>query len=387
MALLLTSRCALLRDGEPYQPAIDALQRLSAGDDGAVGVLSRNSRPAWWDRATAGTDIAFVQVQSRGNGEAIRTVAERLSMDPHQVLVLAADRMDVAMAKNGHATLLKPGWIDDAAAESTRGAGIPVETPEELEEVAGCLDRWSGGWFWGTSQPRMEVRVLFDPSRKTSTSFKETFFKEKFTRIVKERGPQSNAMAALLCRSILHDFPPLPKTKTAFALIPGSSSGNDDTDALSETLHAVRTATSRVRLAYRGKPILERTVAGTPRHKQPGNDRTDPTGQLNSMRVNPHYRDKLVGRTIYLLDDFTTHGVSFCVGRALLLAAGALQVNAVAFGKFGGCFRFQDIRLREESDCFLKGEKPFDAKPPIVCEPLPKSRPHAEFEKAFPSES
>ena len=58
------------------------------------------------------------------------------------------------------------------------------------------------------------------------------------------------------------------------------------------------------------------------------------TTQTNTVHVNPSYRGKLVDRTIFVFDDFTTSGMSLDWARNLLLSAGAAKAVLVTIGKF-----------------------------------------------------
>lgn len=60
-----------------------------------------------------------------------------------------------------------------------------------------------------------------------------------------------------------------------------------------------------------------------------------PEMQMSTVHVKADYRHKLSGRTVVLIDDFTTEGTSLEWGRRLLLAAGAARVVLLAVGKFG----------------------------------------------------
>ena len=60
-----------------------------------------------------------------------------------------------------------------------------------------------------------------------------------------------------------------------------------------------------------------------------------PEMQMRTVHLNPAYRTKLPGKTIILIDDFSTEGTSLEWGRRLLLAAGAARVVMLSIGKFG----------------------------------------------------
>ena len=56
--------------------------------------------------------------------------------------------------------------------------------------------------------------------------------------------------------------------------------------------------------------------------------------QINTVHVNPSYRDKIAGKRILVIDDFTTDGYSLECARNLLLEAGASDVVAAVIGRY-----------------------------------------------------
>ena len=349
MALVLTSPSCVAPNGTPRNALVKRLRLL--GKEGSVALLSRSPKPDWFDSAF-GDDVLFFRVPYRGNGEFIKQNAERLQRSPHEMLVLAGNDHDIALAKNGGAVLIGAGWSDDPAVART---GLRVKKARDFDEIARLLDEWPGSWFWQAEVSQMRVRALADLSTYYKPAEQEKFG-EDVTDLVKEGGPRLTALTALLCRSYLSEDS--TEKNLAYALYPSSSSNNDDTDTLSQTLHAFRTVTSQVRFAKRDEPILVRHRPA-PKRSSGGTDRGDPTDELNSLHVNTEYRGKLRGRVVVLLDDCTTHGLSFSVARTLLLAAGAEEVLAIALGKLGNRFVFTDIKLKVTTDCYKQGDKSF----------------------------
>jgi hypothetical protein len=57
--------------------------------------------------------------------------------------------------------------------------------------------------------------------------------------------------------------------------------------------------------------------------------------QSNTMRVNPEHRQRIQGKCIVVMDDFTTRGYSGECARQLLLEAGAAEVACINISKYG----------------------------------------------------
>ena len=122
----------------------------------------------------------------------------------------------------------------------------------------------------------------------------------------------------------------------------------DDTEVLSDFTHRLRTTVSKVRMAKKGEPLFIRHTASAKRSSGGGGDRTDPTGQITTIHINPEYRGKLDGRHVIVVDDCTTYGVSFAVAAAFLKKAGASKVTGLALGKFGNQLRHYDIEINPD---------------------------------------
>ncbi|MEM1268404.1 MAG: HAD hydrolase-like protein [Bacteroidota bacterium] len=78
-------------------------------------------------------------------------------------------------------------------------------------------------------------------------------------------------------------------------------------------------------LLIREKPAPEQKKAGVRRSFGP---------QLETVRLNDAHKRRISGKSVLVLDDYTTSGVSLAVAHALLKQAGASKVIGVAIGKF-----------------------------------------------------
>lgn len=55
---------------------------------------------------------------------------------------------------------------------------------------------------------------------------------------------------------------------------------------------------------------------------------------LDTIEINPKYKQKIKGKTVCILDDYVTNGISFEALRNLLEAAGAKRIFFIAIGRF-----------------------------------------------------
>lgn len=344
MLIVMTSPDAVLRNGLPDEKMVKALREI--GDAGnPVGVISNQGAPDWFDQAFSGSKVQFIHETGRQDGGVVRRNAKKFDLRPFDVLTLASKSDDVAMGKNGGALLLGASW---AADQRVKSLGLQVDDPADLLNIVKLTANWGGQWYFSADAERYRVRALSDLStKKYGLSAPQQAFAQALTATVKSGGSQLKALLAVTARSLLMEgFE--DESRLLFGAYPSSASDNDDTEVLSDFVHRLRTTVSQVRMASRGEPLFIRHKPSAKRSAGGGGDRTDPTEQLLTLHVNPHYAEKgrLTGRHVIVVDDCTTYGVSFGVAAALLRAGGAAQVTGVALGKFGGQARYYAINIK-----------------------------------------
>jgi hypothetical protein len=173
-------------------------------------------------------------------------------------------------------------------------------------------------------------------------------FAEQLKVVVKQGSPKLTPLLTTTLKSLLTDG--LEKKKDLmWGVYPSSRSRNADSEVLSDFTHRLRTPGSRVHFAKRNAPLFIRHKETNPRHKQvSGDGRLNPNTQIETIHVNPEYRHKVCGRTVMVIDDCTTYGISFAVAAALLRRAGAAAVDGVAIGKFGNQLSYLEIEIKSD---------------------------------------
>lgn len=73
----------------------------------------------------------------RQNGAIVSHNAQKFSLNPFDVVVLATKRDDMQMSKNGGAVLIAAGWSTDAV---VRGLGIEIASVTQLQETINLGD-------------------------------------------------------------------------------------------------------------------------------------------------------------------------------------------------------------------------------------------------------
>lgn len=343
MLVLLTSVEAVAPRGVSDPILTQALLELQASGT-PIAIVSNHTRPAWLAPLEAG-GVHFATVSSRQNGQLIHTIAKNTNGETYDVLVLAATRDDVMMGKNGKAVLVAAPSSTD---KTVRGLGIDICDAKGLKEVIALASGWQGHWWFSVDTPNYRVRALSDLSSKGSQPLTQVEFSRRVTSTVKGGGPRLMALLTVTSRSLLRDgVADLPDQMWGF--YPSSSSTNDDSDTLSDFTHRLRSTTSRVHFAKRGSPLFIRHQASPKRSSQTSTlSRFDPASQVETLHLNPDYRNKIGGRHVFVVDDCTTYGLSFGAAAAFLRRAGAHSVTGVALGKFGNQFHHFDITINSD---------------------------------------
>jgi hypothetical protein len=339
MPILLTSPDALLvSGGAPDAKLVAALKKIR--ESHPVALISNHVEPSWFQPAFAGSNVQFLRELGRQNGNIVSHNAKQLKMNPFDVVVLATKPVDVQMGKNGGAVLVAAGWSADPV---VKALGISVASAAQLLETFDLITHWNGQWWFAADAANYRVRALADLSTINKDQ-PQTVFAEQVKNTVKGGGSRLAALAAVTSRSLLMDG--MDKTGQVWGIFPSSGCHNNDSDVLSDFSHRIRTTVTRVRYAERGTPLFIRHAPSSKRSAGGSTDRTDPTEQIMTMQLNPFYAGtRLRGKSVVVIDDCTTYGVSFGVAAALLRKAGAASVTGIALGKFGNQLRHYGIDI------------------------------------------
>lgn len=342
MLIIITSPDAMLRGGVPdFHFANVLIAAKRAGNP--VALISNHPEPNWFQGVFGGSGVQFLQERGRQSGEVVLRNAVRFNLNPFDVIVLAAKDEDVQMGKNGRALLVAAGG---SASRQVQSLGIRVNDADEFAQVIELSAGWSGHWWFSGDASHYCVRALSDLSGYGKSNVQQEFAR-RLTNTVKNGGARLNALLAVTARSLLMDGMDAVKN-LVWGVYPSSCSSNDDADILCDFAHRLRTTVSRVHYAERGEPLFIRHTPSVKRSAGgAGGDRTDPSGQIESIHLNPRYKagNRLRNKHVIVVDDCTTYGVSFGVAAAFMRKAGAASVTGVALGKFGNQLRQFDIDI------------------------------------------
>jgi hypothetical protein len=336
---LLTSPRAICDAGKVRLDVVAALTEVS--EFAEVTVLSNSLEPEWFSGAFDSSRVQFLHVRGRQQGNWLQDQAEKSNVPPHQVIVVAASREDLQMAKNNRALLLGVDWADDKYVATV---GLKVVNPSDLAELVRLAQDWNGRSWLRAEGDNYSVEALCDASSTQFKSEEQQKFGRAVTEAVKVGTTTLNSILALTAGSLIRAG--IPEVKNLlWGVYPSSSSNNDDTETLSDFASRLRTTVSRVQFARLGEPLFQRHHPSAKRSAGEGGDRKDPTGEVESLHLNPFYKSRLTGRNVVVLDDFTTYGVSMGVAAGFLRAAKASSMTGIALGKFGNQLRNYEVQI------------------------------------------
>jgi hypothetical protein len=341
--LILTSKAAILdATGKPYPGVIEALREVYTNGSPTI-VLSNLPKPRLWD------DHGFLKfhecgfIRSRGSGKIVGEIlagSANKGLRHSDIIVLGAKDRDFFMAVNSRSLLIRCDWaapLEDRIANY----GVPFAKPANIPAVVRLLE---GGapWYFVHTGGFLTIYAQTNAGTKFETD-------AKMIRLVESLRNCLKSGAAHLAKAfMLHFLSSIYSTEQfsdvdVWGFYPSSNSTNIEEEIMADFCRE-----ARVTFGQRTRGPLFIRHKASPRRHLGGGDRTDPTSQLATVHLNPRYRGRLQGKTVAVLDDYLTYGVSFGVAAALLKSAGAAHVFGAALGKFGSCANCYRISINSD---------------------------------------
>jgi hypothetical protein len=252
----------------------------------------------------------------------------------HDFIVLGANDGDAVMCFNNNTILLSARWLTPTT-KNTKifKYGIPIESSQELCEFLNRYLSISEHYFYELEgiDDTTSLYALVQSNTMGRMPEKLRRVKTAMIGMLKGNREQQQELAHYLLLSMYNKLDVLTEIDY-WAIYPSSSAGeyNEFVSLLKEDL----------RLLY-NKPahpeVFERHTDSTKRHHLSSGARVSQacSTQFATIRLNPYYKEKLEGKTVCVLDDFTTTGSSCETARHLLNQVGVEKVVFITIGKFG----------------------------------------------------
>lgn len=255
-------------------------------------------------------------------------------------VVVSTSDTDIIMAANSGIMSITAGWANNLE-DKAKNNGISVKhwngLPKVMELISGT-EPWYSIWDRGD----FKIYSLLNAGDYQNIEELKPLV-SKMKDDLKEAPNSYWVLFKFLLASSLLKTEEL-RNVNYIGIYPSSSVKNFDDELIYKYYKTSKFAISNT---SKIEPILIRNTNSQKRHAGGVVDRNDPNLQLNSIHVNPFYKGKLRGKSVLILDDFTTNGTSFCVANALLKKAGAEKVFCVALGKYGHRLHDYEIDLSQ----------------------------------------
>jgi phosphoribosylpyrophosphate synthetase len=288
--------------------------------------MSRRSLPE------ADLVLTFKDVGKRkGSHWWVYEAASRLGLESHQLLYVGDDTLDWRSAINAAVFYLHAGW---AAPQPGGTTALAADTPHDVLMFASHFLMLPPRWEFTLDRPEnaLCVRSLLQAGKNLkATTPKQFTLQDVFTYKNKVLVDDDNARNLLMLHAIssLYLEGLIPRNPV-FAVYPSSKPGKAN-PVLEEFLGPV----SKLFHGYFKDDLLVRAKAApdTSLLRYKGGN-AEFSMQTNTVHVNPTYTSRLENKTVIVVDDFTTTGMSLEWARHLLLAAGAEEVTLLTIGKY-----------------------------------------------------
>lgn len=347
MAKLIFISTGILWDSRRNSPHTGIVSALSDINSSGCGIflVSNRDKPRWLEK-----EFPFIIFQQcnypfhRQNG---KIVYEIIKANEHQnlrhsdIVVLGTSEEDFLMAVNSQ-TLLFCGLWGNPVDDKIKKYGLAISAPSEIPIIVRLLEDQIP-WFFQYQSDSLGIYALSNAGTKIERD-------RDIIRLVERlRACLKSGDTGLSRYFKIHLLSSLSSTEEFrdvdyWGFYPASDSTNKEEETIASYCELARISFKKRTYG----PLFIRHQPAEKRHIS-GGLRTDPSSQIETIHINPKYKDRIYGKVVCVLDDYFTYGVSFGVSHALLKKAGASRVICVAMGKFGNCANLYDIDIQTDN--------------------------------------
>jgi hypothetical protein len=336
MKLLLTSVNAVIdfSTGKPFEgirELFDVFRGLEEGNE----VLVISSHKEKLTLLPKGIDSVHFGAGRRGSDEPIKAfLAANPEYDRSKVIVLAANNADFFTAVNTKIFFLAARYAIKNDPESKAFQyGFQMPEIEDLELFFERFFTVQNAWYYRLGfGGNYRVYSLTNANTKGARSKEIIDLSTKFKQCLKEGNEETRSAFIAYFITGLYEIVSGIEKVHYWGVYP-SSTVEQDSD-LEYFKELARTSFK----VMSNEPLFIRHTQAIKRSNIYDGDKRIEGGcenQFETMYINPYYEKKLKGKTVAVIDDFTTYGTSGETVRALLEKAGVEKVIFITLGKFG----------------------------------------------------
>lgn len=242
-------------------------------------------------------------------------------------IVIGSSDEDLHLATNFKLLLINPGWsyIQDS---KPLKYGLTLDSPKKAIQMLAIIENQQN-WYFKLEIDEMTDLYALTSANNNSATNEESLVIDGFREFLKHG--DRNYYEALF----FHFISGVMKSDDLrniqlWAIMP--SSGSTLNSDMIELKERCRYLTGR----YHTEPLFIRHTPVKKSHNTRFNERllVGASKHLDSININPFYKGKLKGKTVCILDDYVTNGISFESLKNLLIAAGVEKIIFVAVGRF-----------------------------------------------------
>jgi len=285
---------------------------------------------------------------NKGSDAWVKKAASTLGLELNEFLYIGDDERDWRSAINAGVFYGHAKWANS----DSRLAMIGLESPDDVREIASHFLLVPSRIEYALDIPseNLYVRCLLKASAKLTSSkpssftLQDVFTYENQVSIGKYRARDLlmlHAISSLYLEGLLTANP-------IVTLYPSSNPAK-----VNDVLQQFVAPSSKMFHGYFKDDMLVRGVAALDTSR--ARARENRTGvdanvtikiQTDSVHINPRYEGKLDQRTVIVIDDFTTSGMSLDWARNLLRVANAEKIILLTIGKYGYTPRHEIYKLK-----------------------------------------
>lgn len=257
-----------------------------------------------------------------------RSIRENVNEEnASNVILVGSSNDDLYLASNKRILIINPGWSVIQEEKPAR-YGITLQKPEQLFEAIRIIDNQNRWYFKLEVDPKTTVLALTSANTyNRDTTEREVL--EGFEKLLKS-GDRSyfNTLYFHLISGVMKSAE--LRNVDRWGTFPTSSG---------ETNQEVEELKERCRYLTGKKmndPIFIRHTRVDKSRHTPYETRISEgcVKHFDSIVLNPYYAKRIKGKTVCVIDDYMTNGISFETARNLLIKAGASRIILVALGRY-----------------------------------------------------
>lgn len=263
----------------------------------------------------------------------VNKIMEMTGAQPHEIVYLGDDdRTDIFCAINAK---VLPITATYSKANKPRNYGIPMGSPQKVLKFLSTFGKQESpyfGWYCSSTCPDTDLPIDVKALIGNHTGFTdrlETVLKEGSNKVAMSPKKRKQIVALLFFYLVSQCY-----LSGAIANIDWVCAYPGHKESSSNALlgEYLKWFSKLFREKFQDDLIVRHMTA--PKSQYAGPQRNI-FSQFRTIKINSDYKRKLKGKSVLVLDDFTTRGYSLETARRMLLQAGAKQVMCLAIAKFG----------------------------------------------------